>query len=1095
MKQKLQKSLILAGFLFLVGIANSQKSELMIQTGHQSYVQNISLSPDETKVITVDADGIGILWDMTNNKKLHIFQNIRDAQFATDGLSLFLVYEKGEFKNVDLSGNVIKQYSTSGEKSRPELAKYYKEAGLIFYRTQVTNVNTGKITQMAVEKYGFNAMLYAPLKGQVVWSGKTSTANIYFFDVNNGNIAKTLKLDLGMYHDPDNLSISQDNNTLLVSSYQKANVLDFNSGNVLKIIDPKGIYSDILFSSISPNGKNALLVMKSGLMMVDVETQKTIWEKPCNNYDYSKGIFNFNGDKVYIIHNGGIEILNTQTGRSINAIKAIPLTYLLGMQIENNKTQLFTLGSNKYVINWNLATGRMEKPISFDSERNGIEYAIKHDGKEMIFADFSYPKSRIAQIKLENSTQISQYPQVDAGESIKNISLSFDNHYLLSSRLLTDEKDGSNYPKSLSVYDVNTHNKILDLPASGGGGAFANTKNRIVTKNGWNNGNLNIYDVPSGQLLNQITFPGNISDHDPLLFSPSDKYLATSYNGEYIIYELASQKFIKFRDRTSVGVTSFTPDEKYFLTGSSWDGCVYFYDLQSQQYESVFKMKVTGTEVKGVSFSKDGKFMYTSDADNTIKVWNFETKTLLATLYTFPNSGDWAVLTPDGHFDGTDGAQKNMYYVKGVNTISLEDVYEKFYVPKLLMRLLAGEQLGPIDVDINTIHPRPKVSIKYTEKSRNLSVVSDNPVYSNETGVAEITVNATAENDKVDEIRLFHNGKVVNLATRNLFVTDNTAGNSTKTYTINLLAGVNTIRALALNSQRTESKADEIVINYKTSGTAPKSAMESMNVSNDEAISPVDKNATLYLIVVGINKYKNPKMSLNYALADATAFKNEAEKGARTEITNVKTYFITDEKADKIGIRSAFDEVQKLAHAEDVFVFYYAGHGVISEKNKDFYLVPNDVTDLNNVDAALDLNGIPAKTLQKYAIDIAAQKQLFILDACQSAGAFATLLADNSNQQKSLSVVARSTGTHWIAASGSQQFANEFSQLGHGAFTYVLLKAMAGEAAKNKMITVNGLKIFLQSGVPDLMKKYNGTPQYPASYGFGSDFPVEVIKQ
>ncbi|MEP6611099.1 MAG: hypothetical protein ABJA76_04425, partial [Mucilaginibacter sp.] len=88
----------------------------------------------------------------------------------------------------------------------------------------------------------------------------------------------------------------------------------------------------------------------------------------------------------------------------------------------------------------------------------------------------------------------------------------------------------------------------------------------------------------------------------------------------------------------------------------------------------------------------------------------------------------------------------------------------------------------------------------------------------------------------------------------------------------------------------------------------------------------------------------------------------------------------------------------------------------------------------------------------------------------------------------------RSTGTHWIAASGSQQFANEFSQLGHGAFTYVLLKAMKGEAVSNKMVTVNGLKSYLQTEVPDLMKKYNGTPQYPASYGFGSDFPVEVIK-
>jgi len=26
------------------------------------------------------------------------------------------------------------------------------------------------------------------------------------------------------------------------------------------------------------------------------------------------------------------------------------------------------------------------------------------------------------------------------------------------------------------------------------------------------------------------------------------------------------------------------------------------------------------------------------------------------------------------------------------------------------------------------------------------------------------------------------------------------------------------------------------------------------------------------------------------------------------------------------------------------------------------------------------------------------------------------------------------------------------------------------------------------------MKKYSGTSQLPASYGFGSDFPVEVIK-
>jgi hypothetical protein len=44
------------------------------------------------------------------------------------------------------------------------------------------------------------------------------------------------------------------------------------------------------------------------------------------------------------------------------------------------------------------------------------------------------------------------------------------------------------------------------------------------------------------------------------------------------------------------------------------------------------------------------------------------------------------------------------------------------------------------------------------------------------------------------------------------------------------------------------------------------------------------------------------------------------------------------------------------------------------------------------------------------------------------------------------------------------------------------------------MITVNGLKNYIQEQVPELMKKYSGTPQYPASYGLGNDFPVEVLK-
>ena len=244
-------------------------------------------------------------------------------------------------------------------------------------------------------------------------------------------------------------------------------------------------------------------------------------------------------------------------------------------------------------------------------------------------------------------------------------------------------------------------------------------------------------------------------------------------------------------------------------------------------------------------------------------------------------------------------------------------------------------------------------------------------------------------------------------------------------------------------------------------------------------------------MVVGINAYKNKINPLSYAVPDATAFKAELEKDAQSIIGNVKSYLITDEHASKDGIMKAFETIKNAAKPQDVFVFYYAGHGYIHPTNKEFYLVSADVADGGE---SLLKNGVSAKELQTLAVAIPAQKQLFIMDACQSAGAFEKMLQHDGEQQKNLAVIARSTGTHWMAASGSTETAKEFGELGHGVFTYSLLEALKGKAASNKMITVNGLKNYLQTIVPELIKKYGGNSQYPASYGFGNDFPVEIVQ-
>jgi WD40 repeat protein len=464
-------------------------------------------------------------------------------------------------------------------------------------------------------------------------------------------------------------------------------------------------------------------------------------------------------------------------------------------------------------------------------------------------------------------------------------------------------------------------------------------------------------------------------------------------------------------------------------------------------------------------------------------LYDFMRNRELATLYLFDDSDDWAFITPQGHYDATPGAMRKMYYQQGLNLISLDALASQFYYPRLLEKLL-NEYRPPSDDDIKRLKKPPVVKLGIPVEQRNLIVEDDKTTISQYVVRAEriqIKAEASAPDDVVSDIRLYQNGKLVESTTRNLVVEDD-AGTPSKSviFEIALVPGDNHLRAIAINSQRIESAPDEILIQYRP-GT--------------ETSQPALSNIQLHVVVVGINKYKNPKYNLNYAIADATAFSSALKASANGLFTNILEHTIADEQATKGGIVAAMEKVKAQAQPQDVFVFYYAGHGVLDEKNQ-YYLVPHDVTQLYGNPDALAQQGLGAAFLQQYSKEIKAQKQLFLLDACQSAGALQqTATARGAAEERAIAQLARATGTHWITASGSEQFASEFAQLGHGTFTYALLEAMKGKADNgDKRITVKEIDAYLQAVVPELTAKYKGTPQYPASFGFGNDFPVGVVR-
>ncbi len=262
----------------------------------------------------------------------------------------------------------------------------------------------------------------------------------------------------------------------------------------------------------------------------------------------------------------------------------------------------------------------------------------------------------------------------------------------------------------------------------------------------------------------------------------------------------------------------------------------------------------------------------------------------------------------------------------------------------------------------------------------------------------------------------------------------------------------------------------------------------------------VATESCLYIMAVGINEYKNPRYTLKYGRTDAEAFVQTVEEHGKKIFGRVVKQTVFDSQATRETIESTFHKIIEEARPEDMFVFYYAGHGVMSKgsliRKPEFYLALTDVTKLYGDDELLERRGFSAKMLRDSIMKIKAQKQLVVLDTCHAGGALESFAVHEGPEGKTISQLDGNTGITVLAASGAAQSATEFKQLGHGVFTYALLKGLAGDADNGSCpdgkITVKKLETYLNSKVPELIKQYGGKAQNPNSFARGQDFPLGI---
>lgn len=332
----------------------------------------------------------------------------------------------------------------------------------------------------------------------------------------------------------------------------------------------------------------------------------------------------------------------------------------------------------------------------------------------------------------------------------------------------------------------------------------------------------------------------------------------------------------------------------------------------------------------------------------------------------------------------------------------------------------------------------------------------------------------------VKEVNIYQNDKLIINDTE--IKTKGEGDKVMKTYTLDLLNETNEFRVVVINYQKIESRPEILKIEY---------------------VGKVIATSSLHLLVVGINKYQNAAYNLNYAQPDAQSFTEKLMEQSKRIYKSINKVELYDENATKKNIMAAFKSIATKAQPQDVFLFFYAGHGSLDEENKDkdgespFYFVPTDVTKLYGDPQQLLTKAISDDELKEYLTKIRSTKQIVLMDACHSGAALKGMkVRAVAGDEKAMVQLARSSGVVMIASSGSKQFATEFDELKHGVFTYALLEALDGMGDNGDgKITVNELKFYMEERVPDLTKQYGGESQYPTGFMRGNDFPISVVSK
>jgi WD40 repeat protein/uncharacterized caspase-like protein len=228
-------------------------------------------------------------------------------------------------------------------------------------------------------------------------------------------------------------------------------------------------------------------------------------------------------------------------------------------------------------------------------------------------------------------------------------------------------------------------------------------------------------------------------------------------------------------------------------------------------------------------------------------------------------------------------------------------------------------------------------------------------------------------------------------------------------------------------------------------------------------------------VLVGVNQYQDERLPcLRYSAVDcqglASALADATQAFPQTEVWTHHDFSL--QLPTLTNIRISLKQIAAAAQPQDTILFYFSGHGMV-EPNGQVVLCLAD-TQIDNL-----LNtGLGLQELLHLLGHSGAQTQLVLLDACHSGSMSLKGAKGEIPNRENLTPqmvdllrqkAKKSKGFYALLSCDTDQQSWEFPELGHGVFTYYLMRGLRGEAADGRgLIEADGLYRYI----------YHQTQQY-----------------